>query len=213
MVIYHDNYKRAEYGGYKFTRDDKTGYFLSTVKIGERRKRLHVYVYEHERGRSVPAGYQIHHIDENKNNNELSNLACIPEHGHLSYHSRKKAAEHPEEIERSLEAARAAAPAWHKSEPGREWHRQHYEKMKDALHVKHEYACKYCGKTFLSNRPGFCCNAHKTAYRYHLGLDNEPRQCAVCGKWFIINKYLKTKTCSRKCSTIKRIQTMKEATP
>lgn len=213
MVNYFDGFKHAEYGGYKFTRDDRTGYFLSTVKIGDRRKRLHVYVYERERGRNVPAGYQVHHIDENKNNNEIENLACIPEHYHLSYHSKKNAEENREQLVKALDAARNAATEWHRSKEGRQWHKAHYEKMKSALREKHTFKCRYCGRDFIGIREGFCCDSHKTAYRNKSGVDDEPRKCEICGKWFIINKYRKTKTCSRECATLKRMRTTKEATP
>ena len=208
MVEYFDNFKRAVYNGHKFTRDDRTGYFLSTVKIGEKRKRLHVYVYECERGLTVPNGWQIHHVDGNKNNNDIGNLACIPEHYHLSHHSKKNAIEHPEVIKMALDHAKDGAKRWHKSPEGRAWHKEHYDKMKDALYQQHEFICEYCGKKFVSTNTTsrFCCNYHKTAYRVREGFDNVKRQCPVCGKMFMKNKYLKTQTCSPKCGSLLRRQ-------
>lgn len=204
MVSYYDDYKHATYNGYVFTRDDKTGYFLSTVKIGERRKRLHVYVLENETGVIVPRGCQVHHIDGNKNNNEIDNLRLLSEHRHLSYHSRKNAKEHPEQIEHSLELAREAAKAWHGSEAGKEWHKAHYEKMSAKLNATKEFECEYCGKKFVSRKcdARFCCNSHKTAWRFRAGLDNELRKCAICGKSFVTNKYSKKKTCSKNCGHV-----------
>lgn len=35
---------------------------------------------------SIPQGYEIHHIDFNKNNNDISNLVAIPEWQHKKYH-------------------------------------------------------------------------------------------------------------------------------
>ena len=207
MVEYFDNFKRAAYNGHKFTRDDRTGYFLSTMKIGERRKRLHVYVYECERGLSVPEGWQIHHVDGNKNNNEIENLVCIPKHNHLSYHGKQNAIEHPDIIEASLECARDSAKRWHKSAEGHTWHKEHYEKCKDALHQEREYVCEYCGKKFTAKKfSRYCCNYHKSAYRIQAGFDNVKRQCPICGKMFMINKYLKTQTCSPKCGSLLRRQ-------
>ena len=51
------------FDGRKFTRDEKTGYYLCSTKdlIGSR-KRMHVYVWEYYNG-LVPEGYHIHHID------------------------------------------------------------------------------------------------------------------------------------------------------
>ena len=212
MVEYFDNFKRAAYNGHKFTREDRTGYFLSTVKIGEKRKRLHVYVYECERGLTVPNGWQIHHVDGNKNNNDIDNLACIPEHYHLSHHGKQNAIEHPEVIKAALEQARDGAKRWHKSAEGHAWHKEHYDKIKDAMNQQHEFVCEYCGKKFVSTNKTsrFCCNNHKTAFRYHVGFDNVKKKCPICGKMYMINKYSRTKTCSRECGLILRRQT-KEA--
>ena len=207
-VEYQDAGKIAYYNGYRFTRDDKTGYYLSSIKIGTRRKRLHIYVYECERGRAVPAGYQIHHIDGDKSHNEISNLACIPLHNHLSYHSRTYVEKHREEVNKQMESIRPMTKAWHRSPAGHEWHKQHYEKMKKSLYTERDFVCAYCGKPFKSTKADskYCCNAHKTAYRNKLGLDNVDRVCVVCGKTFSVNKYKKTKTCSKECySTLQRI--------
>lgn len=203
-VKYQDAGKIAYYNEYRFTRDDKTGYYLSSTKIGTRRKRLHIYVYECERGRAVPAGYQIHHIDGDKSHNDISNLACIPLHNHLSYHSRAYVDGHKEEMIKQMESIRPMTKAWHRSPEGHEWHKRHYEKMKDSLHAKHDFVCAYCGKPFSSSqiKARFCCNAHKTAYRNKLGLDNVDRICVVCGKTFSVNRFQKTKTCSKECRTI-----------
>ena len=205
-VKYQDAGKIAYYNGYRFTRDDKTGYYLSSIKIGTHRKRLHIYVYECERGRAVPAGYQIHHIDGDKSHNEISNLACIPLHNHLSYHSRTYVEEHREEVNKQMESIRPMTKAWHRSPEGHEWHKQQYEKVKDLLHAEHDFVCVYCGKPFRSSqtKSRYCCNAHKTAYRNRLGLDNEDRTCVVCGKTFSVNRYQKTKTCSMECKIILR---------
>lgn len=205
-VKYFDNGKIAYYNGYRFTRDDKTGYYLSSVKIGERRIRLHIYVYQCERGRDVPKGWSIHHIDENKAHNDINNLACIPQYHHSSYHSREYVKEHKEEMVQQMSEIRSKASEWHGTAEGHEWHKKHYEKMKDALHVQHTFKCLVCGKEFKSaqTESKFCCNACKSKYRRALHLDDEKRICPVCGKAFKANKYSKTKTCSKKCGGILR---------
>lgn len=201
MVIYSKDKNHAYYGGYSFTRDKKTGYYLSATKIGERRKRLHVFVWEEKNG-TVPKGWHVHHVDKDKANNEPDNLACIPSHNHLSHHSKMQARHNPDVIERSLSAAREAAAEWHRSDAGRAWHREQYEKTGSRMYVNRTYKCAHCGKEFSSTKAGsrFCCNAHKTAFRFHGGVDNEERFCCMCGRSFIINKYQKTVTCSRSCA-------------
>ena len=43
-ITYKDGYAYVD--GYKFRKDSKTGYYLSSKKIDGRRPRLHVYVWE-----------------------------------------------------------------------------------------------------------------------------------------------------------------------
>ena len=70
MIIYENDYAIVD--GYKFRKDQKTGYYLSN-NINGRRLRLHRYIYEKYNG-EIPKGYDIHHKDHNKKNNTLENL-------------------------------------------------------------------------------------------------------------------------------------------
>ena len=199
QVEYTDNMKIAYYNGERFTRDERTGYYLSARKVPEagKRMRLHKYVWLIERG-EIPEGCQIHHKDEDKSHNDIDNLACMSEHDHLSYHSSKMSDEVKKKFQTSgMDAARK----WHSSEAGHEWHKEHYERMKDALKVEHSFICAFCGKDFKSTntKSRFCCNACKAAARRASGVDDEKRICIVCGKEFMTSKYLGVKTCSTKC--------------
>jgi hypothetical protein len=200
-VNYEQDGKVAYFDGHRFVRDDKTGYYLSSHKIGGKRKRLHVYVWEYYNG-SVPRGSQIHHADEDKSHNEIDNLKCLSEHDHLSYHSKQMMLD--EEFkkvfhDRGIEAAKE----WHGSPVGHRWHKAHYDRMKDKLYVPYDCECQYCGKKYISTNKNskFCCNAHKTYARRESGVDNIEAACVICGKPFIKNKYDKTQTCSVECRT------------
>ena len=59
------------------------GYYVCTS--GDR-KRLHVAMWEAEHG-EVPDGCVVHHIDWNKNHNEISNLVCITVQEHNLIHN------------------------------------------------------------------------------------------------------------------------------
>lgn len=75
--------------GINWTYEKVTGYYVSIKKpLGERY--LHRYVYKKEYG-SIPDKYIIHHIDHNKNNNDISNLQALPRgmHSHLHNANRK----------------------------------------------------------------------------------------------------------------------------
>ena len=73
--------KYIYFNGIKFTRDEKTGYYLNSTI----RKRLHRYVWEFYNG-SIESGYDIHHIDGDKSNNDISNLAKMSRHKHAEIH-------------------------------------------------------------------------------------------------------------------------------
>lgn len=73
------------YNGYKFTISKSTGYYRCTnPKMG--RIQLHRYVWQTERGK-IPDGWDIHHIDGNKQNNIVDNLECLPKAEHTRKYS------------------------------------------------------------------------------------------------------------------------------
>lgn len=205
-VVYSDDKKTAYFDGYKFRRDAKTGYYLANKPTYQgKRERLHCYVWRYFNG-PVPDGFHIHHKDENKYNNDIDNLACVPVSEHTSYHSKKYVSEHPQEIKRQIDSIRPLTKEWHKSKSGREWHKQHAAEIFESMQER-EFVCEYCGKKFMSlpvGRHKFCSNNCRSAARRKSGVDNETRICRVCGKEFIANKYSYVKYCSRECATIAR---------
>ena len=190
--------KYIYYNGLKFTRDDKTGYYLNSTI----RKRLHRYVYENEAG-EIPKGYHIHHKDHDKSNNDISNLELLHHSEHLSLHGKHRFENNKEEVIKNLEEnARPKAIEWHKSDSGKTWHKEHYENMKEKLHEKVKTNCLECSNEFdgLKNRSKFCSNKCKSKYRRKSGVDDIEKKCEFCGKSFKINKYSKTRFCSRSCT-------------
>src|SRR3954470_16664348 len=92
-------------------------YYLCGFYFQRKSRRLHRAVWEHHHG-PVPAGYHVHHVDEDRANNGPGNLALLPGSKHLSHHT----------IKREMwfgTKARAAAAEWHRSDEGRVWHREH----------------------------------------------------------------------------------------
>lgn len=70
--------------GKKYRQDKKTGYYICTTGS---RKRLHVAIWEHEAGVSVPVGCVIHHVDWVKTNNTVGNLVCVLVSEHERIHN------------------------------------------------------------------------------------------------------------------------------
>lgn len=193
------NTKTQTFNGLKFTRDDKTGYYLNSTI----RKRMHVYVWEFYNCK-VPKGYEIHHIDHDKSNNDISNLQLISAEEHRRYHANNVSDEVRQWRKENLNAnARPKAIEWHGSEEGIEWHRSHYYEFQDKLNERTTKKCEYCGKEYegLSHNL-FCSNACKSASRRKSGVDNVERICVICGSHFISNKYSKVCTCSLSCRSV-----------
>ena len=71
------------YNGIKFTISKSTGYYRRTD--GDR-ELMHIYVWKKERG-EIPKGWDIHHIDFNKENNNINNLKCLPKSEHTRLYS------------------------------------------------------------------------------------------------------------------------------
>lgn len=43
-------------------------------------------LYENHHNVKIQKGYEIHHLDHNHENNEITNLVCIPRKLHKKYH-------------------------------------------------------------------------------------------------------------------------------
>ena len=182
--------------GLRFVKDDATGYYRND----KLRTRLHRYLYESKYG-ELPSDVHVHHIDGNKDNNNLDNLIAMLDSDHLTLHGALLTDEQRQRLRDNMETnARPAACEWHGSDEGRKWHKEHYEQMKDALHAKKRFECKHCGEAFYSNQAGYCSNNCKSAYRRATGIDNITLVCPICGETYETNKYQLAETCSRSCS-------------
>lgn len=187
------------FDGKRFTRDEKTGYYLNSSI----RKRMHNYVWEYYNG-EIPKGYEVHHIDHDRSNNDISNLELLTVSEHRKRHAEELTNDQREWFRNNLdEKARPKAIEWHKSEEGRRWHKEHYIKYGEAIHVKSEKVCANCGKSFMGDPKAiYCSNACKSAHRRKKGVDNVEAICVVCGKEFMTNKYRNSETCSKSCASM-----------
>jgi len=208
-VQYFESGDLAVFNGRKYRRDKHTGYYLNSAT----HQRLHRAVWEYHNGK-IPDGFHIHHIDEDKTDNENVNLALLPSRVHVSFHSKERDLYHHEEIVKNLvQHAVPKSKAWHRSEAGREWHSEH-AKEAAANMEKREFVCQNCGKHFFKKPLGenkFCSNICKSAYRRKSGVDDEIRTCVICGKEFKTNRYSKAVTCSEKCRGVYRWRRIHQA--
>lgn len=72
------------FNGNKYVWD---GHYFILSGGGKNKKRLHVAVWEYYNKREVPEGCVIHHIDRNKKNNKIENLAMVTRHEHNLIHN------------------------------------------------------------------------------------------------------------------------------
>lgn len=180
---------------------DGVSYYRCGPYFQRKGKRLHRAVWEFHNGK-IPDGCDIHHMDGNRANNDISNLQMLQgeEHGRLHMSA-------PERIEKSRENIKRAAEAdksWHKTEAGQAFHSKHAKEYWQQAEPE-THTCTNCGKEFQSfGRYGqgnsFCSNNCKSAWRRKQGFDNEARTCPVCGETFVVNKYATKKYCSQGCA-------------
>jgi hypothetical protein len=200
MIIYSDNYLTAQVDGYKFRRDKKTGYFLSSKLIGNKRKRLHVYVWEKAYG-EVPHGSHIHHKDGNKLNNEIENLELLSMKRHAIVHGKNLTDEdRKRRRDNVIRNATPAAKEWHRSADGAEWHSKHGKENMEKRTLR-AYKCTCCGAEFTTRhiygegQNSFCSNKCKSSFRRSQKKDYVLKVCESCGTEFYDNKYQKIKYC------------------
>ena len=191
------NGKIVEFNGNTYVRNPKSNYyFRHTTRNAERRnsQQLHRAVWEYYNG-PIPDGWQVHHIDGDVDNNDISNLQCLPAKEHLRHHARKNEQD-PDFVARQIEnlkAAQEAAKEWHGSPEGKEWHRKHVaESIGKVRENKIVKTCEFCGKQFDGMPWSRYCSEScgDKARRRKKGLKFEPqeRRCLFCGNTFIAQK-------------------------
>ena len=77
---------KTKYGNIRLTDD---GYYhITSRKEGNHGKSLHRVIWETHYKKSVPKGYEIHHINMDKLDNRIQNLVCVPRSTHMKYHNK-----------------------------------------------------------------------------------------------------------------------------
>lgn len=193
--------KVIRYGGETYRVQGSCRYFMSDKQTAPERL-LHRRIWIENNG-AIPEGYVIHHIDGDRLNNNLENLACVPRGKHLAKHMQAYYAveENKEANRQQLYDVRELASEWHGSAEGKEWHSDNSKAMWKNK-TPGTSTCQTCGKVFetwFPTRAKFCSNAceQKGSYSKH---KTEPKVCPCCGKEFLAYRYKPVTYCSKKCS-------------
>ena len=205
----------VEYDGETFARD-KRGYYLSSKPIyNGKRILLHRYVWIKHNGK-IPKGYVVHHIDENKDNNDMSNFELMTNYEHSKMHGDKIFKENKEEILKRFAKSHSKKilkkiKEKNKTPRKKEWY------IKQAAYIKslgiydktETLICQYCGQEFkttklCADKTKYCSGKCADKARAESGIDDIERICVICGKPFIINKRKVRQTCSEECKYVLR---------
>ena len=186
----------------KFYLDKKTGYWISTDYNKQKpRVRAHQWVWINIHGK-IPKGYHVHHKDENRANNDVSNLELVNGHDHLSFHGKKT--DHTAWIKAMHEGAKK----WHGSPEGVAWHRKHWRQdCKKSMFARFTKKCEHCGKAYKGYIQSKYCGrtcGQRAAWQHNKSVQPE-RVCVRCGSKFRAWSERSTQQfCSHKCYTAKR---------
>lgn len=163
-------------------------YFACIKKNGlERNISLHKYIWEQSHGR-IPDGYDIHHVDNNPENNSLENLVMMATNEHRRMHQLQKVGLNIEDFKGVCVVCGKPIPD---SKP---WAIYDSKACKQRMarrlgRYKEEATCALCGKPFWRNKykpTEVCseCTQEKLKQDVENGVYGVEKICPVCGKTF-----------------------------
>jgi predicted nucleic acid-binding Zn ribbon protein len=153
-------------------------------------------------GEEIPAGWHVHHDDEDPFNNEPSNLVLLSPAEHSEVHPGDQSWEE-ENLLDHLDRIRPLAAEWHRSEAGHDWHVEHGKATWETRQRFAPRPCEVCGTDFEPWWPAakWCSDRCQNRARAKNPKYLETVTCPVCGSEFQRDKYHpgRKRTCSRKC--------------
>ena len=177
------------FDGEKFYKG-KDGHLKQTTTVHQR-------VWRYYRG-DIPEGYQIHHVDLDKANNDISNLQCLTKSAHQQIHNPKGTVN--QKLKTLICVQCGKQYLGHYTNRNRfcsQQCRNEYRKTHDLT----KRICAYCGKPFerYPSNDAKCCS-HKCAMDLKRKHQPETRTCPVCGKSFVTAAHPDQRFCSRSCA-------------
>ena len=135
-------YPPQDFNGTRYYRKPR-GYFKSDDGVY-----IHRAVWIFHNG-PIPPGHDVHHADDDKSNNVIGNLECLTKAEHASHHGRKRLPKGSEEARVHMEVIRPAASAWHGSDAGKQWHKDHGKRTWEDRKSE-DLRCTHCGGCCVS---------------------------------------------------------------
>jgi len=187
----------------------KAGYYRNDKDGGERMLHRAVWVFHNG---EIPEGYQIHHIDHDRGNNDISNLQLMLTADHAKLHNYGRTKEFMENWQKlGVEAAKE----WAKTPEGKEYRKQHAKKVKLGTMTFGEAECEQCGCTFTkkTTRTRFCQTKCWDEWRHENKEDVEIVKCKTCDSEYERKKYTARKYCSKECRPVPNSYKAKHSKP
>ena len=186
--------KHQKFNGIVYHKD-KSGYHVSHHYL------LHRAVYVYYFG-DTPKNYVIHHVDWDKNHNDISNLVCLSRHEHTSIHVNQGKEEYGLKYMRCKCCNKIFLPSnFQRKEFCSDKCRRDFFHEKEKVFSK---KCLHCGKTYKTRTESskFC--SLQCSNLYISSKRREIKKCPVCGKIFSAKKSSQQKFCSRICANKRR---------
>jgi len=192
--------KTIIYNGVRYTKHPNQKYYYCSQSVKFYSRSLHRQIWFDNFG-EIPKGYDIHHIDHNHFNNDISNMRLIPRSEHISYHMKLNVLQNPNRFKELAEIGRPLTKEWHGSADGIEWHKQHAKNFNFGSMVYGSGECMQCKSVFEKKTAfaKYCSNSCKSKYRRVNKLDMQVKCCKFCSKEFTTAKYNGAEYCSKKC--------------
>ena len=185
----HPATKTVIFNGIEFRKSPSQNYFVRKL-TGRKELRLHREVWAFHNG-PIPAGHDVHHKDENTENNDISNLECLTKSDHGHRHKPR----------RERTCATCGVLFSRKSSRG------DYCSLSCGSRSKKRKTliCRWCGVSFetVDAHARYCSAVCGEASRY--ANRGTPKPCPQCGKQFLA-KHKVSKFCSSGCAARHRVE-------
>lgn len=156
----------------QFHKDNNTGYWVNTstgknIRLHREKLRIELGLTQEQMKR-----YDVHHIDGNKDNNDIHNLQLINKVKHATIHAKKQVNEKIIKIcEQCGEEYQSSKNVAHKQRFCSEKCKARYRRangLNNTIRI-----CKNCGKEFIcdnTSKKVFCTRSCAGKYNYHKSL-------------------------------------------
>ena len=156
----------------QFHKDNNTGYWVNTstgknIRLHREKLRIELGLTQEQMKR-----YDVHHIDGNKDNNDIHNLQLINKVKHATIHAKKQVNEKIIKIcEQCGEEYQSSRNVAHKQRFCSEKCKARYRRangLNNTIRI-----CKNCGKEFIcdnTSKKVFCTRSCAGKYNYHKSL-------------------------------------------